>query len=95
MRFRSRETTALAHADYSCGRCNIFKAPRVLLILLSLQVVDKDSAIIDGSHKIGFETDHRNMQRFSSQGDEDYRKILVWIRRWMEHAKEEAHSKCP
>ena len=71
------------------------KAHRFLLILFKSQVVDKDSAIIDGSHKIGFETDHRNMQRFPNQEDEDYRNILVWIRRWIEHAKEEAYSKCP
>ena len=92
MRFRSRETTTLAHASYTCGRCDLLKAPRTLLILFNPQVVDKDSAIIDGSHKIGFETDHRNMQRFSNQGDEDFRNILVWIRRWMEQAKEEAHG---
>ena len=71
------------------------KSLEVLLILFNPQVVDKDSAIIDGSHKIGFETDHRNMQRFPNQEDEDYRNILVWIRHWMGQANEEAHSKCP
>ena len=72
----------------------LFKPVEALLILSNLQVVDKDSAIIDGSHKIGFETDHRNMQRFPSREDEDYKNILDWISGWVKQAKQEAHSKC-
>ena len=42
---------------------------------------------------MGFETEHQNMQRFPDREDEDYKNILDWIRRWVEQAKEEAHSK--
>ena len=63
-------------------------------MLSILQVVDKDSAIIDGSHRIGFETDHRNMQRFADREDQDYRNILGWIHSWVKQAKKEAQSEC-
>lgn len=65
-----------------------------MLILPNLQVVDKNSAIIDGSHKIGFETVHRNLQRFSNRDDENYQDILSWIRDWANKAKKEADGKC-
>ena len=57
-------------------------------------MVDKDSAVIDGSQNIGFERKHRDIHRFASREDEDYQDILVWIRKWVEKAKETALSKC-
>ena len=65
-----------------------------LLILFNPQIVDKESAVIDGSHAIGFETDHRSMQRFSDREDEDYKNIRDWISGWIREAEEEADSKC-
>ena len=59
----------------------------------NLQVVDKDSAIIGGSCKIGLETDHRNMQRLPNQEHEYYQNLLTWIKGWAKTAKEEADGK--
>ena len=53
-----------------------------------LQVVDKDSAVIDGSQKIGSDKRHRDIQRFRYREDEDYQGVLVWIRRWLEKGEE-------
>lgn len=52
-----------------------------------LQVVDKDSAVIDGPQKIGSEKGHRDIQRFRSREYEDYQDLLVWIRRWLERRR--------
>lgn len=46
-------------------------------------MVDEDSAVIDGSQKIGFEKKHRDLQRFASRDDEDYQDILRSIRDWI------------
>lgn len=51
-------------------------APRNDTDSSTLQVVDEESAIIDGSYMIGFEIDYRSIQRFPSQKDKDYEKIL-------------------
>ena len=53
-----------------------------------LQVVDKDSAVIDGSRNIGSDKRHRDIQRFRYREDEDYQGVLVWIRRWLEKGEE-------
>ena len=66
----------------------------MLLIPTNLQVVEKESAVIDGSHKIGVEKTHRNIQRFDSRSDENYRNILFWIQGWANKAKENALGKC-
>lgn len=52
-----------------------------------LQVVEEDSAVIDGSRKIGFETKHREIQRFLSRDDENYEDILLAIRNWVEDGR--------
>jgi len=59
-----------------------------------LQVVEKDSAVIDGSQKIGFEKKHRDVQRFESPEDEDYQDMLIWIRKWVEEGKERTLGTC-
>lgn len=46
------------------------------------QVVDKYSAVIDGSYPIGFEQNHRSIQRFASTTDPNYRDIVRLIRTW-------------
>lgn len=66
----------------------------MILTHSNLQVVDKNSAIIEESQRIGSETDHRNMQRLPSREDQDYRDILQWINKWAKKAKEEADGKC-
>ena len=94
MYFRSRKTNNMGHADNICERCSSVLSLGTILILSNLQAVDKDSATIDGSNHIGFETDHRNMQRFSNREDEDYKNIVGWIRKWTEKAQKEADGKC-
>lgn len=46
-------------------------------------MVDEDSAVIDGSQKIGFEKKHRDLKRFASRDEEDYQDILRFIRDWI------------
>ncbi|KAK6336188.1 hypothetical protein TWF696_001751 [Orbilia brochopaga] len=53
-------------------------------------VVDKDSAIIDGSRRVGFETQHHGIQRFLSQYDENYQHILFWIRKWIQESNQDS-----
>lgn len=60
----------------------------------TMQVVDQESAVIDGSHRIGSERDHRNMQKFGDEMDDDYNNILSWISKWVGEAKKEADGKC-
>ena len=86
MRLGSRKTNNISHADHQCERSSPILNLGAILILFILQVVDKESATIDGAHNMGFETDHRNMQRLQ---DEDYQKILEPINKWAEEAKEE------
>lgn len=62
-------------------------------MLSEFQVVERDSAIIDGSQGIGFEQTHREIQRFKSREDHNYQSLLVWIRDWVEKARQEALSK--
>jgi hypothetical protein len=57
------------------------------------QVVEKNSAVIDGSHSIGFEKKHRDIQRFEAQEDANYQDILIYIRRWIEKCKERSEGK--
>lgn len=64
------------------------------LIYSELQVVEKDSAVIDGSQKIGFEKQHRDIQRFVSREDENYQDMLFWIRNWVEKVKERTLGTC-
>lgn len=45
-------------------------------------MVDKDSAIIDGSQQIGFDTDHRSLKNFPSRDDERYQDVLKWLHEW-------------
>ena len=56
-----------------------------LLKASSLQVVDRTSAVIDGSHDIGFEKGHRDIQRYASADDEDYKDLVQWIRKWTDN----------
>lgn len=46
-------------------------------------MVDEASAVIDGSEKIGIEKRHREMQRFTSPNDKDYKDMLWYIRNWI------------
>lgn len=66
----------------------------VRLIYSELQVVEKDSAVIDGSQKIGFEKQHRDIQRFVSREDENYQDMLFWIRNWVEKVKKRTLGTC-
>ncbi|XHF98814.1 hypothetical protein AWENTII_002351 [Aspergillus wentii] len=52
-------------------------------------VVERYSAVIDGSTEIAFETKHRGLQRFTSRNDENYQKILCYIRGWVHGEKVE------
>lgn len=47
-------------------------------------MVDKDSAVIDGSYEIGFKKKHRDMQRFETAKEDDYQDILLYLRQWIE-----------
>ncbi|KAF6238464.1 hypothetical protein HO173_003431 [Letharia columbiana] len=58
-----------------------------------IHVVDRSSAVIDQSIEIGFEKDHRNMQRFSDPEDEDYKKILGYIKDWAKEADAQLRDK--
>ncbi|KAH0538071.1 hypothetical protein FGG08_005333 [Glutinoglossum americanum] len=58
-----------------------------------MHVVEKDSAVIDGSRKIGLEQRHRDVQRFVSRNDENYQDVLWWIRRWVEKLKERTSAR--
>lgn len=53
-----------------------------------MKVVGRDSAVIDGSHEIGFDVDHRGLQRISSPEDQRYKDILGWIRKWIDHSEQ-------
>jgi hypothetical protein len=46
--------------------------------------VKPESAVIDLSHKIGSEKGHRDIQRYASQDDPDYRDVVGWIQKWVE-----------
>jgi hypothetical protein len=59
----------------------------------NVQVVEKDSAVIDGSQKIGFDENHRNIQRFPSRSDPNYLDVLIWLRMWAKSCEESASSK--
>jgi hypothetical protein len=43
-------------------------------------VVERGSAVIDGSEAIGFEAKHRELQRFASREDNGYKSVLFWLR---------------
>ena len=51
-------------------------------------MVDEASAVIDGSEKIGIEKEHREMQRFTSQEDKDYKDMLWYIRKWVKSSQQ-------
>ncbi|KIW77089.1 hypothetical protein Z517_09535 [Fonsecaea pedrosoi CBS 271.37] len=53
------------------------------------QVVDRNSAVIDGSREIGFEKGHLDIQRFASADDENFRDLVQWIKKWTDN--EEQH----
>ncbi len=38
--------------------------------------------MIDGSYQLGFEKGHRDMQRFASADNLDYREIVRLIKKW-------------
>lgn len=94
MRFRSREGIIMEHADHTCECYGLVIKVSIGTEESEFQVVDKESAIIDGSHKIGLETDHRNIQRFHNKEDEDYKSILYWIRKWLGEVTKAADGKC-
>jgi hypothetical protein len=52
-----------------------------------IQVVEKRSAVIDGSKQIGFDKKHRDIQRFESLDDDYYQDILWWLKKWVEVSK--------
>ncbi|KAF8511826.1 hypothetical protein BU17DRAFT_96885 [Hysterangium stoloniferum] len=52
-----------------------------------MQVVTSDSAVIDGSTKIGFERRHREIQRLS-RDDEDYKVIVLSMKKWVQEVVE-------
>jgi hypothetical protein len=57
-----------------------------LIILVKKKVVTKDSAKIEGADLFGFEANHQNLQRFISADDPDYKKLVHYIRRYIEQA---------
>ena len=59
------------------------------LTVFCYKIVDKESAIIDGSQVKGFDKSHRNIHRFSSQNDIDYRTLVHYIQSWMNEIKRE------
>ncbi|KAJ9660151.1 hypothetical protein H2201_007058 [Coniosporium apollinis] len=80
----------------ACGTANIvcvFEAVKESVFGLPIiYAVDKNSAVIDGSRGFGIERDHRNIQRFASQNDGDYKEIRDWIRRWVNKVEAEAQA---
>ncbi|KAE8154565.1 hypothetical protein BDV25DRAFT_102857 [Aspergillus avenaceus] len=46
-------------------------------------VVDRDSAVIDGSEVVGFERQHFDLQRFRSREDPHYTDVIHYIRGWI------------
>ena len=55
--------------------------------MVSVQVVDKDSATITGAQKIGFDKSHTELQRFSSRNDGYYQDLVRQMRDWIEKIK--------
>lgn len=43
--------------------------------------------MIDGSHDIGFETGHRDIQRYASADDDEYKDLVQWIKKWTDHGE--------
>ncbi|KAH0829766.1 ribonuclease p/mrp subunit [Fonsecaea pedrosoi] len=62
------------------------------------QVVDRNSAVIDGSREIGFEKGHLDIQRFASADDENFRDLVQWIKKWTDNggcpSRPAVSSKC-
>ncbi|KAI9736709.1 MAG: hypothetical protein M1834_000913 [Cirrosporium novae-zelandiae] len=53
-----------------------------------MHAVERDSATIPGSQKIAFAKSHRSIQRFTSQDDSDYKRILIRLKEWADEAKQ-------
>lgn len=56
--------------------------------------MEENSAIIDGSDRIGFERKHHEIKRFESREDENYQDILIYVRRWIDQIKDRALGMC-
>jgi hypothetical protein len=52
-------------------------------------VVEEDSAVIDGTEKIGLAKTHQELQRVASREDANYKALLFWIRTQVKLAQEE------
>jgi hypothetical protein len=55
---------------------------------MPFQIVEEDSAVIDGSIKIASEKAHRDIQRYASREEQEYRDILGHMQRWAEEEKQ-------
>ncbi|KAK8182136.1 quinon protein alcohol dehydrogenase-like superfamily [Phyllosticta citribraziliensis] len=69
---------------------NFFEvAPEYLGPFPLTQVVDKESATLDGYEEVSFKSSHRNMQRLD-KGDQAYEDLVFWIRKLAGGAETEA-----
>jgi hypothetical protein len=59
-----------------------------IMRLITFQVVERDSAVIDGSRTIPSEKGHRDIQRYASRDEHEYQVILFRIREWVEEEKQ-------
>ena len=69
------------------------KHEQVILILHDRQLVDEESATIDGAQNIGFEKSHRELQRIDSPESPEYRDLHSQIHEWIMNVKKEIDSK--
>ncbi|PWY83619.1 hypothetical protein BO70DRAFT_379376 [Aspergillus heteromorphus CBS 117.55] len=92
MKLGSELNTRL-HRDFmstlerGCGLQNtvcVFEAVKESVFGVPLtHVVQRDSAVIDGCDEIGFESNHRGIQKYQSRRDQRYQDILERIQRWI------------
>ena len=61
----------------------------ILPIIFPLQIVPKDSAIIDGYNvaEISIPADHANMCKFTSKGDVGYKRFLYQIKQCLRRSR--------
>ncbi|PYH94026.1 hypothetical protein BO71DRAFT_380246 [Aspergillus ellipticus CBS 707.79] len=94
---RGSELNRILHQNFmrfvqrSCQLGNIvcvFEAVKESVFGVPLtHVVERESAVIDGCDEIGFESQHRGLQKYKSRKDERYQFILGRIRCWVEEIK--------
>lgn len=66
-----------------------FQIPRIRdMQLITIQVVDRESAVIQGTIKRSVERSHKEMQRCRSLNDEMYEDVVKYMNRWLKAESE-------